>query len=290
GPVQLRSLGLMVQWSAPAAPATQSASVTDSDNNPFTHAEVAPLDVDKKPDSIEPLRLDTLEGISLVLATYSGRDRIRTMLDSINRQTFPAELLEIIVIENGAQDGTEDVVKAFARTTRASVHYMFRESPGAGGARNMGIHAASRPYLTFVDDDDELEPNFLMSMWSSAAANAVVLAALVDVQPDGTVEADTATNRRIAAFEGAALPVSRRPGTLGLNACKLIPTAIATTLAYPEQLHSGEDIVYMAGVLKQTLVLVPAAPMREASYRRHMRENSISRRDLDFQFAITERF
>src|SRR5699024_2770668 len=106
----------------------------------------------------------------------------------------------------------------------------------------------------------------------------------------GTIETNTATNRRIAAFEGATLPVSRRPGTLGLNACKLIPTAIATTLTYPEQLHSGEDIVYMAGLLKQNLYLVPAAPMREASYRRHMRENSISRRDLDFQFAITERF
>src|SRR5699024_9170410 len=59
GPVQLRSLGLTVPWSAPAAPATQSASVTDSNKNPFTQAEVAPLDVDKKPDNIEPLRLDT---------------------------------------------------------------------------------------------------------------------------------------------------------------------------------------------------------------------------------------
>lgn len=290
GPVQLRSLGLAVPPSSPTASAARSASGTGPDENHAAHAEAGSFDGDEQPDGTEPLTLDALEGISLVLATYCGRDRIRTMLDSIDQQTFPAELIEIIVVENGAQDGTENVVKDFARTTRASVRYMFREPPGAGGARNMGIQAASRPYLTFVDDDDELEPNFLMSMWSSAAANAVVLAALVDVHPDGTVETNTATNRRIAAFEGATLPVSRRPGTLGLNACKLIPTAIATTLTYPEQLHSGEDIVYMAGLLKQNLYLVPAAPVREASYRRHLRDNSISRRDLDFQFAVTERF
>lgn len=280
----LRSLGLPVGMSA-SGDETASTCRTGSgtpEGSAFMDpdTDLAPVDTDSA----------ALEGISLILATHRGAHRIGQMLDSLGAQTLPHHLIELIVVENGGEPESRAQVEQFAATHDMQVRYIFREKAGVGAARNAGIAAATRDYLAFLDDDDEIEPNFLLSAWLSSSPDSIVLSALHDQTVEGSRRTDTPTANRLNTLRGRGrLPAGLMVGALELNACKLVPTQIAQQLRYPENLHSGEDVVFMAQLLKYGLSLVPAAPMDKSAYIRHMRPNSVSRREFTFDFAVTER-
>lgn len=277
----LRWAGLSVPLEAPAAsaPATARAAALDAPEEPA--AQAGPRDGDNVPVPVE--------GVSVVLATHRGADRIQGMLDSLAGQSLPSHLLELVVVENGGSPDSEAAVSRFAAQTGIPTIYRFLAEPGVGGARNVGIAAASREYVTFVDDDDLLDPDYLLSMWLSASPTDVVFGTMHDLGPDGTRDEQTHTARRLAALRGGRRLLGRHGGALSMNACKLIPRDVAVDCRYPEDLSSGEDVVFMAQLLGRGLHLSPAAPMPKAAYLRVLRPASVSRRDLTFDFAVRER-
>lgn len=228
-------------------------------------------------------------GVSLILATHRGAERIGGMLDSISAQTLPAHLIELVVVENGGEPESRAAVEEFEARTGFDVVYRFREEPGVGGARNLGLDLATRSHVTFVDDDDLLGQNFLLAAWLASSNTRVVLSKLYDLTPAGEIVQETPQSKNVDSLHGAPQPLELRPWALGQNACKLIPTDIARACRYPEDLHSGEDIVFMAQLMGHDLHFAPPLELPDPAYLRIRRENSVSRRALTFDFAVTER-
>lgn len=228
-------------------------------------------------------------GVSLILATHRGAERIGGMLDSISAQTLPAHLIELVVVENGGEPESRAAVEEFEARTGFDVVYRFRDEPGVGGARNLGLDLATRSHVTFVDDDDLLGQNFLLAAWLASSTTRVVLSRLYDLTPAGEIVQETPQSKNVDSLHGASQPLELRPWALGQNACKLIPTDIARACRYPEDLHSGEDIVFMAQLMGHDLDFAPALELPDPAYLRIRRENSVSRRALTFDFAVTER-
>lgn len=212
------------------------------------------------------------------------------MLASISRQTMAPALMELVVVHNGPDDGTAELVSDFA-AHHPALRTVFLHSPveGASEARNLGIEAVSRDYVTFVDDDDELEVNYVLNLWLSADEATVVAGPLCDRTAEGLFSRDTPNNRRLAELESAPASLNKVSGLLGLNACKLIPSRVVKQMRYPEGLHSGEDVVFMSQLLLHRLKLVPADRAPHAGYIRHLREDSVSRRVLSREFAVDQR-
>ncbi|WP_237200109.1 glycosyltransferase [Rothia nasimurium] len=230
------------------------------------------------------------EKISLILATHDGGDRIGRMLDSIGSQTLPHELIELIVVENGFQDKTKSLVDIFSKNfPKITTKYFYESAPSAGNARNIGLDYATGKYISFIDDDDYLGKNYLLSMWLSANSDTIVLGKLDDLDNSGILHTDTPTNNRIASLGRSSLPLARRAGVLSLNAAKLIPLEAIGSTRYITDLHSGEDVVFMGSLLRQELLLSGPSYLPDSSYVRVLRDNSISRRELNFDFAVKER-
>ena len=66
-------------------------------------------------------------------------------------QTLPAH--EVIVINDGSSDDTEQIVSAYP-----SVRYAYQQNKGVAAARNLGASIAQGEYLLFLDADDQLLP------------------------------------------------------------------------------------------------------------------------------------
>jgi glycosyltransferase involved in cell wall biosynthesis len=68
-------------------------------------------------------------------------------LDALLAQSYPPDLTELIVIDNGSVDGTPDVIR------RYPVRYLDETVRGAPSARNRGIAASRGEYVAFTDAD-----------------------------------------------------------------------------------------------------------------------------------------
>lgn len=94
--------------------------------------------------------------ISVVIPTFNDVGRIGDALDSITSQTLPPA--EIVVSDDGSDDGTEQFVVDFAQSAKArevAVRYVRLPSrAGVVAARNHGIAAARGTWIAECDSDD----------------------------------------------------------------------------------------------------------------------------------------
>jgi glycosyltransferase involved in cell wall biosynthesis len=93
--------------------------------------------------------------MTLVIPTFNRCDMLRRAItSSVNQAGIH---LEIIVIDDGSTDATRETVLAFEDR---NVRYVFQSNRGVAAARNLGISLASSEWVAFLDDDDELNPEF----------------------------------------------------------------------------------------------------------------------------------
>ena len=230
-------------------------------------------------------------GVSVVVATCRGADRLATMMRSLSRQTLPAALFEVVVVCNGPDDGSMELLDRLAGLyPELTVRAVATGEASAGGARNIGLAMARRRFVTMLDDDDELEPRFLATALDHAGEGTVVLLPIVDVSPAGRREERNHLNLRISRLAGRRLPVHEAPWALGFNACKLVETSVARRFTYDPALSSGEDVVYFAHLLTVPgLTLTVPAAAEESAYLRHLSEHSVSRGSDTLDFAVRQR-
>lgn len=113
--------------------------------------------------------------VSVIIPAYKAEDTIARALDSALAQTaLPAE---IIVIDDGSQDRTREIVKNYvARETACAIRLLEQENLGAGAARNRGLIASENKLVAFLDADDEWLPEKLarsLAVMNSEAADLV---------------------------------------------------------------------------------------------------------------------
>ncbi len=91
--------------------------------------------------------------VSVCIPTYNRKDYLRETLNSIFAQTYKD--YEIIVVDDGSTDGTEDMIKELD----FPVIYHRQENSGDAAARNKLLQLARGRYILFIDSDDLLLPD-----------------------------------------------------------------------------------------------------------------------------------
>lgn len=96
--------------------------------------------------------------VSVLMLTYNRETMVGRAIESILAQTYRD--FEFIIVDNGSTDRSGAIAEEYAvRDGRIRVIHRSRGNIGAG--RNTALDAARGKYLTFIDDDDWAEPDFL---------------------------------------------------------------------------------------------------------------------------------
>ncbi len=94
--------------------------------------------------------------VSVVIPTYNRADLVGNAIQSVLDQTYTD--WELIVVDDGSQDNTRDVVAAYADPR---ICYIYQNNKKLPGARNTGIQASTSEYVAFLDSDDAFLPDRL---------------------------------------------------------------------------------------------------------------------------------
>jgi len=105
---------------------------------------------------------------SIIIPNYNGLRFLATCLDALRGQTYPRELTEVILVDDGSTDDSIPFVRE--HYPEVVIVQMARNS-GLAAACNAGARAAHGDLLVMLNNDTEAEPGWLAALVASAAAH-----------------------------------------------------------------------------------------------------------------------
>jgi GT2 family glycosyltransferase len=97
--------------------------------------------------------------LSLIVPTYNRLPILKKCMAALENQTLAANHFEVIVIDDGSTDGTEDFMRNYSRAFQ--LRYLRQPNSGTGAARRHGVRHATGEYLLLMNDDTICDPNLL---------------------------------------------------------------------------------------------------------------------------------
>ena len=94
--------------------------------------------------------------------TVKNRERtVGKAVESILKQTFPSERMEIIVVDGNSTDRTVEILKAAFSQSNIQLRLFFDNGKGLGIARNIIVDNAQGRFIVWLDDDMFFPKNYI---------------------------------------------------------------------------------------------------------------------------------
>lgn len=98
--------------------------------------------------------MDRADVVSVIITTKNEEVNIRDCLESVLKQSYPKDKIEIILVDNGSTDRTKDIARGFTDK-------VYNHGPERSAQRNFGIKQASGEYILYLDADMALSPSVI---------------------------------------------------------------------------------------------------------------------------------
>jgi glycosyltransferase involved in cell wall biosynthesis len=139
---------------------------------------------------------------SITIPAYNRAYILPETIESIQKQTF--ENWEVIVVDDGSKDDTEEVVKAIG-TSDSRVRYVYQNNAERSAARNNGASHAKGLYLLFLDSDDSFFPEHLQKIYDLLKSNSfpvgMVFSNVTYLTDEGLIQPDLPVMQSGREFE-----------------------------------------------------------------------------------------
>jgi len=118
--------------------------------------------------------------VSVVVPAYNEEKYLGRCLAVLARQTYPAGLFEVIVVDNGSTDGTAEIARRYGARVVVEPH------KGVARARQAGFEAAQGEVIASTDADTVVPPFWVSRIAAHFRADPVLGAVYGPVYwPDG---------------------------------------------------------------------------------------------------------
>lgn len=110
--------------------------------------------------------------VSIIIPTYNRAHFLGETLDSVLTQTYTN--WECIVVDDGSTDATNELMKSFCeKDSRFKYHHRPISRPkGANACRNYGFELSKGNYIKWLDSDDLLSSELLLSQVNLLSTNS----------------------------------------------------------------------------------------------------------------------
>ncbi len=123
--------------------------------------------------------------VSIVILNFNGKDYTKNLLDSIEKIDFPKEQIEIIVVDNGSSDGSQEFVRKNYPYVKQIEN---KKNLGFDEGTNVGVRAAKGKYVAMLSNDIVVEKNWLKELVRAIESDkkiGIVDPTALNKMPDG---------------------------------------------------------------------------------------------------------
>jgi CDP-ribitol ribitolphosphotransferase len=99
---------------------------------------------------------------TIITATYNCQEYLDDYFKALLNQNYPLQLINIIIVDDGSTDKTEELVNQYS--DKLSIKYIYQHNQGVATARNNGIIHAENNYISFIDADDMVGVNYFKNL------------------------------------------------------------------------------------------------------------------------------
>ncbi len=194
---------------------------------------------------------------SIIIPVYNAENYILTCLKATQNQT--CRNIEIIVIDDGSEDGTLELCNKIAQEDKR-IKVIKMDNGGVSAARNYGISQASGDYIVFFDADDYPEPTLLeeyikaIDQWQDKELSFILCGIFFDNKINKNVD-DYKKVLEVGHgyIEGENYLLSRNSmATLAwldlfnfvTNKCYKLSEIKRAGIKFNENIHIGEDLLF----------------------------------------------
>ncbi|MBR5118992.1 MAG: glycosyltransferase family 2 protein [Muribaculaceae bacterium] len=184
--------------------------------------------------------------VSVIIPIYNVQDYLARCVDSVLAQTYTD--LEIILVDDGSHDTSGDICDEYDIKYR-NIRVIHKTNGGLSDARNAGLDVAQGQYVTFIDGDDYVHPNFVEALLNTINTTGAQIAVctwqeLKDGDTPRKVNVEKARCKIYSQEE--AINTVFYQGELNNSACsRLFETQLFKDLRFPEgALYEDLAIIY----------------------------------------------
>ncbi|HMQ50521.1 MAG TPA: glycosyltransferase [Anaerolineae bacterium] len=114
--------------------------------------------------------------VSVIIPTRNRSQWLSLTIESLVTQDFSPSTYEILIVDNGSTDNTEQVVQKFiSEHPPHNIKYIYEPEPGSLSARHRGALEANGEILVFTDDDVEPVRGWLSAIFQTFKDGSVHL-------------------------------------------------------------------------------------------------------------------
>lgn len=193
--------------------------------------------------------------ISIIIPLYNAEGYVDRIVPCVMKQTYPN--LEILLVNDGSTDHTLEKCQAY-QAADGRIRVLSQDNGGVGAARNYGLAEAQGDYVSFVDGDDYLKPDFIETLYRCAVREDcdVVCADYVETLGDYSltplhgVFPPPRAERTVESHAQVLRDYCKNVDQYGAIACAKLWARPLAQMERFDKLRYGEDTLYTQSTLR----------------------------------------
>lgn len=193
--------------------------------------------------------------ISIIIPFYNVEKYFAKCLDSVLNQTH--QNLEIILTDDGSTDKSSQIAKSYAKKD-SRIKIIHQKNQGQSAARNAGLRAATGDFISFIDSDDEIKPDFIKNLLSAYDDSVAISVCGIHYK---RLKVNTSENvyisplrprKKTESFKAYILYLLAIDGRMYSSVNKLYRANVAKTIRFDESINFAEDTKFVLDYLKNS--------------------------------------
>lgn len=213
--------------------------------------------------------------ISVIVPVYNVEQYLQECIDSIRGQTETD--IEVLLIDDGSTDGSSQICERTVRMDKR-FHLIKQANQGLSGARNTGLDHAGGEFISFIDSDDVVRPDFLhyLKRLLTCRENDIAVCNYENLYEDGKTEVPKKLPPdKIGRYSSkkAVLQLLDFHGDFCGHACdKMYRSSFLKNKRFDTSLRCYEDLVFNMNLMTETDRIILGTNIK---YEYRMRNGSI---------------